>query len=150
MADLETLTPKRFCENETVNLLCASYDRKAKNMGIQLSIDAFLPATLSLSDTELCSVVSNGLENALQAAAKTEIADKWVTFFCTVKQNKILIQMQNPYDGTVTIRNGLPVSSQPGHGYGCQSIQGIVQRSGGNASFEAENGLFTLRLVIPL
>ena len=148
MADLDTLTPKRFCENETVNLLCCSYDGKAERMGVQLRINALLPKKLALSDTELCSVISNGLENALHAASQSE-DDKWVAFDCRVKQNKIFIQIQNPYVGEVVIRDELPVSDRDGHGYGCQSIQTIVQRNGGHSSFEAENGLFTLRLVIP-
>ena len=57
---------------------------------------------------------------------------------------------QNPYAGQVTIRNGLPVSTQDGHGYGCHSIQAIAQRNGGLCSFTAENSLFTLRVVLPL
>lgn len=150
MADLDAITPKRFCENETINLLCSSYDSKARRLGVQLKISACLPNSLPLSDTELCSVVSNGLENALLAASQPELFDKWVEFYCEVKQNKLLIQIQNPYAGQVVIRNGLPVSTRDGHGYGCHSIQAIAQRNGGLCSFEAENGLFTLRLILPL
>lgn len=147
--DLDAITPKQFCENGTVNLLCASYDRKAQRRGVQLTIRAIAPENLPLSDTELCSVVSNGLENALLAASDPALADKRIDFLCEVKQNKLFIQIQNTYSGQVIIRDGLPVSSQDGHGYGCHSIQTIVQRNGGHCSFEAENGLFSLRLFVP-
>lgn len=150
MADLDSFTPKRFCENETLNLLCSSYDSKANRMNVHLTIDATLPATLSLTDTELCSVVSNGLENALHASLHPDITDKWISFFCTTKQNKILLQVQNPYAGNIILQNGIPTSTQKGHGYGCQSIQTIVHKYGGNCSFEAENGIFTLRILLPL
>ena len=150
MTDLDKLTPKRFCENETVNLLCSSYDSKARRLGTQLKINALLPKALPLSDTELCSVVSNGLENALRAASQSEVADKWVAFDCHIKQNNLFIQIQNPYAGQVVIRNGLPVATEEGHGYGCLSIQNIAQRNGGHCSFVAENSLFTLRLMLPL
>lgn len=150
MSDLDAITPQKFCENETVNLLCSSYDSKARRLGVQLKINAVLPQQLSLSDTELCSVISNGLENALRAASQPEVADKWVTFGCQVKQGNIFIQIQNPYAGQVVIRNGLPVSQREGHGYGCYSIQTIVSRNGGHCSFGAENGLFSLRLSLPL
>lgn len=149
MADLDTFTQKRFCENETINLLCSAYDGKAQRLGVKLAIKAVLPKVLPLSSTELCSVVSNGLENALQAASHTELADKWAEFHCTVKQNNILIQIQNPYIGEVEFQNGLPISDRDGHGYGCHSILTVVERNGGHCSFKAENGLFTLRLVIP-
>ena len=150
MADLDAITPKRFCENETVNLLCSSYDSKAQRLGVQLKINARLPNSLPLSDTELCSVVSNGLENALKAASHPEVTDKWVEFYCEHKQNKLLIQIKNPYSGHITMNNGLPVSAQEGHGYGCHSIQAIAQRNGGLCSFDVENGLFALRLILPL
>jgi sensor histidine kinase regulating citrate/malate metabolism len=150
MADLDAVTPKKFCENETVNLLCSSYDSKAQRMGVRLEIKAILPKNIPLTDTELCSVISNGLENALRAVSQPEVSDKWVEFYCEAKQNKLFIQIKNPYAGQVVIRDGLPVSSREGHGYGCYSIQTITQRNGGLCSFEAENGVFSLRLSFPL
>ena len=150
MADLDALTPIRFCENETVNLLCTSYDSKARRLGVQMKINTMLPTDIPLSDTELCSVISNGLENALRAASQPGVTDQWVEFHATIKQKNIFIQIRNPYTGNVIMQNGLPVSQREGHGYGCQSIQTIVNRNGGHCSFEAENGLFTLRLVIHL
>lgn len=150
MADLDAITPKRYCENETLNLLCASYDSKAKRVGVQIKINALLPKEIPLSDTELCSVVSNGLENALHAASQPEVADRWVGFSCYVRQGNIFMLIQNPYAGQVVIRDGLPVSSREGHGYGCYSIQTIAQRNGGLCSFEAENGVFSLRLSFPM
>ena len=150
VADLDTIVPKQFCKNGTVNLLCSSYNSKAQQLGVQLKITACLPNTLPLSDVELCSVVSNGLENALLAASQPELFDKWVEFYCEAKQNNLLIQIRNPYYGQVTMRDGLPVSDREGHGYGCLSIQTIVQRNGGLCSFSAENCLFTLRVILPL
>ena len=150
MTDLEALTPKRFCENETVNLLCASYDSKARRLGVQLEVRAQLPKEISLSDTELCSVVANGLENALQAASQPEVSQRWVKFLCEVKGSKLLIQIQNTYAGQVLIRDGLPVSEEEGHGYGCRSIQSIAQRCGGLCSFSAKEGIFTFRSASPL
>lgn len=150
MADLDTFTPKKFCENETVNLLCSSYDSKAQRMGVRLEIKAILPKSIPLTDTELCSVISNGLENALRAVSHPEVSDKWVAFYCEVKQNKLFIQMKNPYADQVVIRDGLPVCDREGHGYGCYSIQAITQHNGGLCSFEAHDGLFALRLSFPL
>jgi sensor histidine kinase regulating citrate/malate metabolism len=95
-------------------------------------------------------VVANGLENALMAASQLGVADKWVKFYCEIKQNNILIKIQNTYTGQVIIRDGLPVSGQKGHGYGCHSIDSIVRSNGGHCSFNADNGLFTLRIVIPV
>ena len=98
----------------------------------------------------LILTISNGLENALRAASQPEVADQWVGFSCYVRQGNIFMLIQNPYAGQVVIRDGLPVSSREGHGYGCYSIQAITQRNGGLCSFEANDGLFSLRLSFPL
>jgi hypothetical protein len=127
MADLDSFTPKQFCENETVNLLCSYYHGKAQQMGVLFTIKVALPKDIPLADTELCSVVANGLENALLAASQPEVDDKWVKFNCEVRHNKIFLQIKNTYAGNVVIRNGLPVSGRKGHGYGCRSIESIVQ-----------------------
>ena len=150
ITDLDTITPKRFCENQTVNLLCSSYESKAKRQGVELKINAVLPKEMPLSDTELCSLISNGLENALHAASSPEVREKWVDVYCNIKQNKVFIQIQNPYAGDVTIKDGRPVSQREDHGFGCYSIQTITQRINGLCSFEAKDGLFTLCLAFLL
>ena len=68
-SDVEAITSRRFCENETVNLLCSSFVQKAEKSGVTLNVDARVPAHLPISDTELCSLLSNALENALRAAS---------------------------------------------------------------------------------
>lgn len=149
-ADVDAITPKRFCENELVNLLCSSFVHKANSAGIRLTVDAKLPKILSLPDTELCSLLSNGLENALHAVSILEEDDQWVALYCDVRLSKLLIEIKNPYSGQITMQDGLPVSNRDGHGYGCRSICSIVERHHGLYSFEPQNGVFTLRVILPL
>lgn len=150
-ADVEAITPKRFCENELVNLLCSSYADRAARLGCRLSVEADLPQTLSIADTALCALLSNGLENALNAVgALNEPERKWISCTCGVRAGKLLIEIKNPCAGTVAIRDGLPVSQQEGHGYGCRSIQTITERNRGLCEFSAEKGLFTLRIALPI
>lgn len=149
-ADVEAITHKRFCENESINLLCASFCGKAEKKGISMTVKAKLPSNLSIPDTELCSLVSNGLENAVNAVADLEKAKKWVEFYCEMKQNKLLIQIRNPYEGEIVMRDGLPVSAHTDHGYGCHSIRMIAERHRGLSTFEAEKGLFLLQVVLPV
>ena len=149
-ADAEAITPKRFCENELVNLLCSSFSSKAEQMGVRLTVNAKLPGNLSISDTECCSILSNGLENALYAVSSLEQPLRWIELYCGIRANKFLIEIKNPYVGEILMRNGLPVSNQKGHGYGCRSIHAITQRNHGLCAFEPENGIFTLRLILPV
>jgi len=149
-ADVDAITPKRFCENELVNLLCSSFAHKANAAGIRLMVDAKLPKVLSLPDTELCSLLSNGLENALHAVVVLEEVNQWVELYCGIRLNKLLIEIKNPYSGQITMRDGLPVSGRDGHGYGCRSIRSIAEHHHGLYSFEPQNGMFTLRVILPL
>lgn len=148
--DVDAITPKRFCENELVNLLCSSFVQKAEQQGILLTVKAKLPRQLSISDRELCSILSNGLENALHAVAPLEDSRKWAKLFCGLHRNKLLIEIKNPYEGEVLIQDGLPFSAQTGHGYGCRSILSITEQNGGLCAFETESGVFTLQIILPL
>lgn len=149
-ADVEAITPKQFCENALVNLLCSSFSNKADHAGIRLTVDARLPRQLSILDTELCSVLSNGLENALCAVVALEPPLKWIELYCGIRTNKLLIEIKNPYADKITMRDGLPVAGREGHGYGCRSIRVLCERYRGICTFEPENGLFTLRVMLPL
>lgn len=149
-SDVEAITSRRFCENETVNLLCSSFVQKAEKSGVTLNVDARVPAHLPISDTELCSLLSNALENALRAAStlRPEFR-RTVDLYCGIRLNKLLIEVRNPYDTPPVMRDGVPVSDAAGHGFGCRSIQAIAQQRGGLCQFLAERGTFLLRVMLP-
>ena len=46
----------------------------------------------------------------------------------------------------ILFENGIPVSNEPGHGIGVQSICAIVERYGGMCTFLVQNHHFILRL----
>ena len=88
--------------------------------------------------------------NALHAIGTLEESGKWVELYCGVRHNKLLIEIQNPYAGPIAMRGGLPVSDKDGHGYGCRSIRSIASQNGGLCTFDAEHGVFTVRVMLPL
>ena len=150
-SDIETITPRRYCENELVSLLCSSFAEKAQHAGARLDVDARLPQALDISDAELCAVLSNALENALHAVAALPEKERTVSLYCAVRLGKLLIEVKNPYAGELTLSpDGRPVTARKGHGYGCQSIQTIAARSGGLCEFKASCGTFCLQIVLPL
>ena len=148
---IEAIVPQRFCENETVNLLLCAFCEKAKNKGAEVAVKAPLPPVLNLPDTELCVILSNGLENALNAVLLLpEGEDRTIEVFCGLRQSKLLIEIKNSCAGSVEMRDGLPLAKGEGHGYGCRSIQSIVQRRRGLCSFETVGRVFVLRVAIPI
>ena len=150
-ADIEAITPRRFCENQLVNLLCSSYTDKAQRQGAVLTVEARLPDALTISDTELCSLLSNGLENALRAVKELPPERRTVSLYCGVQRNKLLIEITNPCGEAVTMKDGLPVSDRgAGHGFGCLSIQTIARRNGGLCEFSCGGGQFRLQVMLPV
>lgn len=149
-SDIEAVTPRRYCENDLVNLLCSSFADKAKQGDIRLQMEISAPRHLPLSDTELCAILSNALENALWAARESVPSRRRVELYCGIRHNKFLVEVRNLYDGEIVMRDGIPVSDRAGHGYGCHSIRSIAEKHKGLCSFEGENGTFTVRVAIPL
>lgn len=148
-AHAETVMHKRYCRNELVNLLCSSFEAKCCQKSVRLTVEATLPEKLTISDTELCALLSNGLENALNAVSDLPDEKKWISLYCGIRLNKLLLEIRNPYEGGVSMRDGLPVSDREEHGYGCRSIRSIAEKNRGLCTFEPENGIFALRVVLP-
>lgn len=143
---------QRQTQTELLNSLMAGHlkQAEAERMGARLTLETALPDSVMISDTKLCALLSNGLENALNAVGALKENRRWVEFYCGVRLDKLLIEIKNPYAGHLLFRDGLPVSVQPGHGHGCRSIQAIAKHSRGLCEFKAENGIFTLRVALPL
>jgi len=147
-SDIDAITPVRFCENETANLILSAFSSRAEQEGVTLSVDAKLPGTIPLSDTEFCSLLSNSLENAITAAAACP--DSCVTVKVQVHKNKLLISTDNPYSGEIRMKDGFPQSPFESHGYGTRSIVSIAEERGGQAIFSTEGGVFNLKIMLPL
>ncbi len=147
-SDIDAITPVRFCENETANLVLSAFSARAAQEGVHLSVDARLPGTIPLSDTEFCSLLSNSLENAITAAASCP--DSRVTVKAQVHKNKLLISVVNFYLGEIRMKDGFPKSRFANHGYGTRSIVAIANAHGGQAIFNTEGGVFSLKIMLPL
>lgn len=147
--DVASVAPERYCANEIANLILGAYVSRAREEDVLLDLQADLPGKLNLPDTELCALLSNGLENAFNAVLQLK-EKRTVALFCAVRQEKLLIEIKNPYKGEIRMENALPVPSDDKPHYGCRSIQSIALRRKGVCSFEAKDGIFTLRVAIPI
>ncbi|MGI6685959.1 MAG: sensor histidine kinase [Bacillota bacterium] len=142
-SDIEAITPIRFCENETVNLILSAFAAKAKQSGIMLTIDAKLPDSLTFSDTELCSLLSNALENAIHACENiADSNERYIKLRVYSKNNKLCIDIRNSFETEPIFHQGLPVSKEQGHGFGTKSMVHIVEKHGGVYQFSVRDGWF--------
>lgn len=148
--EIEAQKVCRYCENEAANLILSSFAGRAKKSGIDMEVHGSVTDDVTVSDNDLCVLLSNSLENALHAslplAESGEVCVISVRFRFVQATGKLFLQITNPCRGDVKFENGVPVSSQQDHGIGVQSICAIVERYGGCYSFSLENGMFLLRL----
>ena len=146
--EIEAQKVERYCENEAANLILSAFAGRARKEGIQMKVKGTLPSFIMVSDSDLCVLLSNALENALHACQPLVAEGK----VCTIdvqfyeRNGKLFLQVTNPCEKQVRFEQGVPVSERKGHGIGVQSICAIVQRYGGIYSFLVENGKFILRL----
>ena len=151
-AELEAQQVRRYCENEAVNLILSAFVKRAERAGIQIDIRGAFPAVLSVSDNDLCVILSNALENALHAclpiAAEGTTCTIIVEFRFHAQNGRLFLQIINPCREEVQFEKGIPMSSRPGHGIGVQSIRALVARYGGDCQFLFKDGRFILRLFL--
>ena len=148
--EIESQKVQYYCENEAANLILSAFDARAKAEGIVMNVQGTLPSFIMVSDSDLCVLLSNALENAIHAcqafAAEGTACTIDIQFF--EREDKLFLQVKNPYKGQVRFEHGLPVSDRPGHGIGVQSICAIVQKYGGVCTFLTRDKQFILRLSI--
>ncbi len=148
-SDMDTITPVRFCGNETVNLILSSFAAKAKQSGIMLTVDAKLPDSLPFSDTELCSLFSNALENAIFACKNIpDMNKRYIKLHMFYKNKKFCIDIRNRYQREPIFHHGLPVSKEQGHGFGTKSIVHVVEEHSGICQFSVKDEWFIFQATV--
>ena len=148
--EVEAQKVRRYCENETVNLILSAFDARAKKEGVTLKVSGSLPAFLSVTVSDLCVLISNALENALNACMDPNVPRdaRIIDMQFYLREEKFFLQITNPCPSDVHFEQGIPVSRRPGHGIGVQSICAIVQKYGGVYSFLQRDKKFILRMSI--
>lgn len=138
---------KQYCLNDQVNLVISSFAGKAKELGVNLETAVNLvKSTEDKRILDVCILLSNALENAVSAAAKT--SNPWVKLHCGIVEEHIVIKVENSFTGEIKFKNGIPKSGRPGHGFGTFSIASIAEKYGGTADFSSKDHVFIVRAVL--
>ena len=149
--NIDAIVPARLCDHEAVNILLCAYKTKSESLGVRLKVRAELPKALSVPDMELVAMLSNGLENALNAVQVLPAGrERTVDVLCVMRQGNLLLEIRNPCHEEIAIKDGMPLSKAGGAHYGCRSIRSITEQHHGLCSFTQEDGVFTLRIASPL
>lgn len=139
-----------LCRNAVVDSVAGYFAPLYRENEIPLSFRLDLPGDLPVPDTDLCSVLSNLLENAMEASLRTAPEKRRVRVSARLHSgNMLLLSVENSYDGEVRERNGVFLSSKrPGEGIGLQAVRHITEKNGGYSRFHYEDGVFTANVML--
>lgn len=139
-----------LCENTAVDNVAGYFVPLYKENGIPLSLSLDLPHDIPVPDTDLCSVLSNLLENAMEASLRTAPEKRSVQVSARLRSgNMLLLSVENSYDGEVREKNGVFLSSKrPGEGIGLQAVQHTAEKNGGYCRFHYGKGIFTANVML--
>ena len=139
--------------NDLLNVLFTEKSLYCEKNGIQFSCMADGSRLSFFKDADLYCLFSNILDNALEAVKKIENVDKRViSITVKIRNNMLIVEEENYYEGELSFRNGVPVTTKPDkteHGYGIRSIRMIVGKYGGEVSISAREGRFCLTILFP-
>lgn len=147
-SEIEANKVTNFCKNEAANLIFSAFAGRAADSDIPIGIKAVISQTLPISESDLCVLLSNAMENALHACQKLkkEGASAGIDVSAYEKNGKFFLQVINSCDADISFENGIPVTENPGHGIGVRSICSIVEKYGGIYSFLVKDDRFILRV----
>ena len=139
-----------FCENSAADSVVGYYCGLCGREEIPIHVRLDLPETLPVDEMDLCLVLSNLLENALEASLRTAAVRRQITVTAYLHAARLLlIEVENPFDGAVKEKDGVFRSSKrKGDGVGLQSVRHIAERSGGASTFTYRDGVFRARVML--
>ena len=138
-----------YCENPASNAAVCHYATLAEQMGIDTEIELDIPNYLTVDSLELSMVVSNLMENAIQACGKLPLnCAPYLRFTCH-NAGRLLLEIENPcIENTTLDENGYPIAHEEGHGVGSKSVIAFAKKYDGELIYNIENSVFRVRLLV--
>jgi sensor histidine kinase regulating citrate/malate metabolism len=99
---------------------------------------------------EMCLVLNNALQNALEASLNVPIEQRYVTLQVKTNKNRLLLRITNHFNSKVIMDDGLPRSTKEGegHGYGMSTIRDAAESVGGFVVCKIEDDIFVLNVAM--
>lgn len=148
--DLDTVDTVIKTGNVMADAILNSKLNIAEKMNVQLNVKANVPETLPMSDVELCSVLGNMLDNAVEACGTLPEEERFMRVYIGKLKGQLYLSVQNSA-GKVRKEKGSYLSTKEGeHGYGLFRIDRVAKKYGGYVNRQNEEGVFATEIMIPL
>lgn len=149
--DLTTVDTVIKTGNPMTDAILNSKISLAKSKHIQVVVDAHIALKLKSSELDLCCIIGNLFDNAIEASMKLPENQRVIRVYMDMKNTHLYISFTNFTAGKKLIKEGKVFRSTKGegHGFGLVRIDDIVERLDGYISRNSEDGAFTTEILLP-
>ena len=149
--DLNTVDTVVKTGNAMADAILNSKISLAKSRGITVQCDAHIPVQLKTSEIDLCCIIGNLFDNAIEASQKLPLDQRLIRVYMDMKNTQLYISFTNFTAAGKLRKVGkiFATSKGEGHGFGLVRIDAIVDRLDGYLSRNSEDGAFTTEILIP-
>ena len=149
--DLNTVDTVIKTGNAMPDAILNSKISLAKSKDIQVSADAHIPVKLKISEIDLCCILGNLFDNAIDASMKLPPDQRLIRVYMDMKGTQLYISFTNFTAGKKLEKVGglFRTTKGEGHGFGLVRIDAIVERLEGYISRNSEDGAFTTEILLP-
>lgn len=145
--------PINYSQNEVADILAHYYTRIAKNHEISLSLRMDIDSNIAVADDDLCSLLSNLLENAIESCLRQTNSNRFIAFTAKTHAGLLAIYMENSCQKTKKSISGFLSAKRSNRtGYGIDSIRLVARKYNGNFNFQFDKDMevFTSQITLEL
>ena len=124
----------------------------AEKEQIRIHCDASIPPQLHVSDLDLCVILGNLLDNAIESCRKIKNPDeRFIRVYIGILKKQLYISITNATSETVKQRTDHYFTTKRGdHGHGLKRVDQVVKKYDGYLNRQNEPGVFATEIVLPL
>lgn len=149
--DLNTVDTVVKTGNPMADAILNSKISLARSRNIPTQVDAHIPVKLKMSELDLCCIIGNLFDNAMEASMALPEEKRLIRVYMDVKGTQLYISFTNftAAKKLSKVGKGFKTSKGEGHGFGLVRMDDIVSRYDGYLSRNSEDGAFTTEILIP-
>ncbi|MBQ8245964.1 MAG: GHKL domain-containing protein [Lachnospiraceae bacterium] len=126
--------------NGIVDAIINQYYMKAKQNGIRMEVRGMFPTDCAIDTFDLCTIFSNALSNAYEAAIETE--EKFILLECGYTDKNIIVVVQNSFNHMIKQQK-----NKDYHGFGLENIKDSVNKYDGFFNIKKDEKTFYLKII---
>ena len=149
--EVSAIPSDAWSDNLVVNAIAGRYLNAARKEGVKVTGDIRITGDLPLADGALCVLLTNMLENALEACISIpDGTERFILFRMKALKGHLNICCKNSTVGKI-LSDSYPGSNKKDsshHGYGIAAMHDIIEKHNGQFTFSCIDGCFTVEALI--